>query len=184
MTVPDGFLYIPDFLTLDEQADLLRTVWELDYQHDTFRGQRLKRGYAQFGYAYVSTGRRLTPAEPIPPYLAELAVRAAPHCPGAAPFNQCIATWYPENAGIGWHTDAPTFGDCILAVSLGGIGCLQFRRNGSEEISHELDTTSGSLYRMQGPARWDYQHQVLPVESVRFSLTYRHVPEVEREGSR
>ena len=30
MSPPDGFLYVPDFLSLDEQAELLRIVWELN----------------------------------------------------------------------------------------------------------------------------------------------------------
>ena len=56
---PEGFLYVADFLTGEEQAAVLRELQALDFQHDTFRGQRLKRGYAQFGYVYVSTGRKL-----------------------------------------------------------------------------------------------------------------------------
>jgi alkylated DNA repair dioxygenase AlkB len=174
-TAPDGLLYVPDFLNAAEQSTLLRQVRELDYEHDVFRGQRLKRAYAQFGYAYVSTGRTLEPAPAMPAFLSELIAKGLRHCPAEARFNQCIVTRYPEGAGIGWHTDAPRFGECIMAVSLGGEGRLQFRQNGSEAVSSEVFTTSGSLYVLHGAARWRYQHQVVPVESVRYSLTFREV---------
>jgi alkylated DNA repair protein (DNA oxidative demethylase) len=150
---------------------------EFDYQHDLFRGQRLKRGYAQFGYAYVSTGRKLDRAQEMPDFLAELIERALPLCPEGAKFSQCIVTRYPEGAGIGWHTDAPRFGESVMAVSLGAAARLQFRPNGTKETSCEVLTVPGSLYVMQGPARWEYQHQVVAVKEERFSLTFRSVAE-------
>src|SRR5215469_13923327 len=113
---PEGFLYVADFLTKEEQAVLLRELWALPYQHDTFRGQRLKRGYAQFGYAYVSTGRKLEVTTSIPEFLRAVIDRARLHCPDGTEFNQCIVTHYPAGSGIGWHTDAPRFGECIVVM--------------------------------------------------------------------
>ena len=181
MTAPEGFTYIADFLTPEEQAALLRQVRALEFVHDRFRGVRLKRGYAQFGWAYVSNGRILKPAPPLPEYLIALADKARRHLPdGSDPFDQCIVTEYPEGAGIGWHTDAPRFGDCIIAVSLAAQAILQFRRNGTEPVGCEVVAAPGSLYVMCGPARWDWQHQVAPVASVRYSLTFRHVGQPAR----
>jgi alkylated DNA repair dioxygenase AlkB len=174
---PAGFSYLPDFLSAQEQLGLIQRLNDLDYQHDLFRGQRLKRGYAQFGYAYVSTGRKLNQAEAMPGFLAELIERALPHCREGAQFNQCIVTRYPEGAGIGWHTDAPRFGECVMAVSLGAAARLQFRPNGTKEASCEVLAVPGSLYVMQGPARWEYQHQVVAVKEQRYSLTFRSVAE-------
>lgn len=69
-----------------------------------------------------------------------------------------------------------------MAVSLGaGDARLQFRSNGSKDVSYELRVSPGSLYVMQGPARWDHQHQVTPVKAPRYSLTFRQVEE-PREG--
>jgi alkylated DNA repair dioxygenase AlkB len=176
-TPPEGFSYVPDFLSRSEQRSLLRRLSELPFEHDTFRGTRLKRSYAQFGYAYVSNGRKLTPAAPLPDYLEALIAKGLPHCPEGARFNQCIVSHYPPGSGIGWHTDAPRFGECVMAVSLGEEAQLQFRPNGSEEASCTVRTAPGSLYVMHGPARWEYQHQVVPVEAARYSLTFRYVPE-------
>jgi alkylated DNA repair dioxygenase AlkB len=176
-TAPDGFVFVPEFLGADEQGALLWQLRDQDYEHDIFRGRRLKRSYAQFGYAYGSTGRRLTAAAPLPEFLTALIEKARPHHPAGHSFNQCIVTHYPPGAGIGWHTDAPRFGDCILAVSLGAEARLQFRVNGTQEVCCEVRASPGSLYVMQGPARREYQHRVAPVGSTRYSLTFRHVDE-------
>jgi alkylated DNA repair dioxygenase AlkB len=178
---PEGFLYVPHLLSHDEQRTLVEQLQGLTFEHDQFRGQRLKRGYAQFGYAYVSTGRRLDLTEPIPDFLAAVLARAKPHLPPNALFNQCIVTHYPEGSGIGWHTDAPRFGECVVGVSLGGEARFQLRPNGLEEVSYEVRASPGSLYLMAGPSRWDYQHQVVPVKTVRYSLTFRFVAEDPRE---
>jgi alkylated DNA repair dioxygenase AlkB len=179
-TPPEGFSYFADFLAAEEQSALMTQVQNLQYEHDTFRGTRLRRGYAQFGYAYVSTGRLLTPAAPLPEFLTALITKALPFCPAETTFNQCIVTYYPREAGIGWHTDAPRFGDCIIAVSLGAEASLQLRPNRSQQVSCEVSALPGSLYVMHGPARWQYQHQVLPVASVRYSLTFRDVGQAKK----
>src|SRR4051812_24712851 len=105
--VPEGFRYVPGFLSPAEQDRLLQRIETLEYEHDRFRGQTLKRGYAQFGYAYVTTGRKLIPAPAIPDFLEEVIVRGLPYCRPGTEFNQCIVTEYPKTAGIDWHTDAP-----------------------------------------------------------------------------
>jgi alkylated DNA repair dioxygenase AlkB len=174
---PEGFVYVADFLSAEEQAALLRELRALQYQHDTFRGQRLKRGYAQFGYAYVSTGRKLEITAGIPEFLSVVIDKARLHCPDGAEFNQCIVTHYPAGSGIGWHTDAPRFGECVVGVSLDSEARLQFRPNGAAEANYEVRAAPGSMYLMRGPVRWDYQHQVVPVKTERYSLTFRHVAE-------
>jgi alkylated DNA repair dioxygenase AlkB len=174
---PEGFLYIPDFLSLNEQAALLHELRSLIYKHDVFRGQKLKRGYAQFGYSYVSTGRKLEVAPMILLFLQTLIKKASPYYPNDIRFTQCIVTHYPSGTGIGWHTDAPQFGDYIIAVSLAGEARLQFRPNSSKKVTYEVKASPGSLYLMQGSVRWNYQHQVVPVKVERYSFTFRCVTE-------
>ena len=117
----DGLSYNDHFLSPDEQRTLVQTILALDFVHDRFRGQQLKRRYAQFGYAYASTGRRLTPAPAFPPFLTAIVEKANARHPSGVAFDQCIITHYPPGAGIGWHTDAAGFGEVIIAVSLGPV---------------------------------------------------------------
>jgi len=175
---PKGFSYIPGFLTDEEQCVLLRELEHLvEYRHDVFRGQRLKRAQANFGYTYVAIGRKLDPAPAFPIWLRTIVEKAVPYCPQGTQFDQCIATRYPTGAGVGWHKDAPRFGDCIAGVSLGTDARLQFRRNGNGGGVYEVRVDPGSFYVMTGPARWEFQHRVVPVKAQRHSLTLREVPE-------
>lgn len=172
---PEGFQYVVGFLSVTEQEDLLAAVRGLAFQHDVFRGQRLKRGYAQFGFAYRSIGRKLDPAPPMPAFLTELIGKVLTHCRAGTVFDQVIITRYPAGAGIGWHVDAPCFRECIAGISL-GTGCrFQFRAVASATTSHELIAAPGSLYLMSGPSRADYEHQVVPVKGERYSITCRGV---------
>jgi alkylated DNA repair protein (DNA oxidative demethylase) len=180
---PVGFLYNPDFLSLNEQVALLHELQSLTYTHDVFRGQKLKRRYAQFGYSYVSTGRKLKVALPIPTFLQTLIKKASPYYPNSIEFTQCIVTHYPPGAGIGWHTDAPLFGEYILCVSLASEARLQFSPNSSKEVAYEVKVSPGSLYVLQGLARWHYEHRIIPVKAERYSITFRYVAKRKSEPS-
>jgi alkylated DNA repair dioxygenase AlkB len=172
---PEGFVYIPDFLSPDEQESLLEILRTLSYEHDVFRTKTMKRAGAHFGYKYVAVGQRLEPAPPIPPYLQAVIDKAAPYYPSGIEFMQCIVQFYCKGSGIGWHSDAPPFGDCILGVSLASEARLRFRPKGAAHPSFEATAAPGSLYVMQGVARWDYEHQIMPVKKERFSLTFRTI---------
>lgn len=173
---PDGFIYIPDFL--DGTGISLYTQWieDVPFEFQVARGRVMKRGYQMFGYEYVTTGRKLRPTKRFPEVLDALAARVKSACPAdAALFDQCIVTKYPPGAGIGWHTDAPGFADCIAGISLGSGAELLFRKNGDSAVAYAVRVTSGSLYVMTRVARSDFQHCVKPVKELRYSLTLRHV---------
>ena len=174
----EGLSYIPSFLDVDEQQTLLTQLEQLSYYHDSFLGKQLKRKYAQFGFQYGSTGRTLTPAASFPPFLQQLENKVRSACgSNPQPFTQCIVTRYDAGSGIGWHTDAPSFGDCICGVSLGAPGRLQLRTWKTAPVEFELAVHSGSLYCMRGVVRWKYQHRAQPVKATRYSLTFRTVHE-------
>ncbi len=172
---PEGLVYVEDFLSGAEQASLLSDLRALTYTHDTFRGKTMKRCWAQFGYEYVSIGQKLIPAPPMPGFLQAVIDKARPYYPRESRFEQCIVTKYKPGSGIGWHTDAPRFGDCILGVSLASPARLQFRPNKSAEVSFEVAAAPGSIYVLQGISRWQYQHRIVPVKAERYSLTFRSV---------
>jgi DNA oxidative demethylase len=161
-----------------EEAHDVEQIRALPFVRDKDRyGVVLKRGYAQFGYSYVTVRRKLVEAPYFPDWLHALANKAAAYCPDDVTFNQAIITHYPPTAGIGWHTDAPRFHECIIGIPLVGNAMMQFRPNGTENVSHNLSVARGSLYVMTGPARYDFQHQIKPVKTDRYSLTLRSVEE-------
>ena len=170
---PEGLLYIPDFLSDTEQIASLDELQLLPYTHDVFHGRKMRRGYAQFGYAYVTTSRKLKPALALPAFLQAVISQASPYYPASVTFTQLIVTHYPSGAGIGWHTDAPVFSEYILGISLASEARLQFRPKKSQKASFEVKVAPGSLYVMHGSARYDYEHRIMPVKTERYSLTFR-----------
>jgi alkylated DNA repair dioxygenase AlkB len=86
--------------------------------------------------------------------------------------EMAVVIRYPPGAGIGWHRDAPAFGD-VVGVSLGAPARLQLRRGGPGGERRELLLSPGSAYVLSRDARWGWQHRLPPVQAERFAVTFR-----------
>ena len=179
MTDVLGFGYVEEFLSSAEHGRLFEQLSALTFGPDVFRGQQLRRRYAQFGQAYRSTGRKLVAAPAIPGFLRALEERARwlANAPEAM-----YVTYYPYGAGIRWHTDAPCIGECIAAVSVGDAARLQLKCGNVTTVACDLQVKPGSLYLLRGPARWEFQHRIMPVKAQRYSITFAnwHLSEPSR----
>jgi len=182
---PPGFLYVADLITPAEEGALV--AWfahSAGWSDVKFRGQTARRRAMAFGARYLTQGRRLLAAPPLPPELVayrDRMVDAA--CAGLGreqtlagllptDFALCTALHYPPGAGIGWHTDNPSFGPTVLSLSLGGPARLQLRRADSAAyVEHEL--ARRSLFVLGGEARAIWQHRIPPVRAQRYSFTVR-----------
>lgn len=172
---PDGLTYRPAFLGRDEQAAVLTTLDGVEFGAVRMRGQTARRTVAHFGCTYDYQGRGLVPAEPLPGELAWLRARSATLAGlSAGDLVQVLVTRYPSGAGIGWHRDAPVFGAQVVGVSLGAACRLRFqRRSNDARLVYDLDLEPGSVYLLEGPARWSWQHSIPPVAAPRSSITFR-----------
>jgi alkylated DNA repair dioxygenase AlkB len=95
---------------------------------------------------------------------------------------EALVLRYPGGAGIGWHRDAPPFGEPIVGVSLGAPCELRFqRRVGGIRQVHALVLDQRSAYSLAGPARWQWEHHIARTPGVRYSVTFR--PQ-RRDGGR
>jgi len=197
--LPNGLIYRPDFLTLDEEEILLAYLQNLPLEHSTFRprskdGHRqqeeytAKRRHILFGWGWDYERQRLIPGEPLPRFLQGIQKKIAKwlNIP-AARVAEALVNEYPPTAGMGWHTDGEGF-EHIIGVSVGGWSTIRFRparrkremgkplkRNAADVVPIELEPRSA--YIMQGPVRWDWQHSVAPVKTLRYSITFRTLPE-------
>jgi alkylated DNA repair dioxygenase AlkB len=174
-TAPDGFVYVPEFLTTAEQDRLVAAVEAMPFREVRMHGVVAKRQTAHFGWDYGYESWRVTRAAPIPAGFAEVRARCAAAAgldPGV--FEALLVSRYPSGAGIGWHRDAPMFGDVVAGVSLGAPCVLRFRR-GKVRARETLAVTvsPGSLYLLSGAARREWQHCIRPVDTLRYSLTFR-----------
>ena len=173
-SLPAGFDYRADFLSEAEERELIDGIAGLSLSEFAFRGYLGKRRVASFGWHYDFNERSLRPAAEMPAFLlplrdraakfAELAQEALPHV---------LVTEYGPGAGIGWHKDRPEF-ETVIGISLGAPCVFRLRRrraNGWERAS--LQALPRSAYLLRGAARREWEHSIPPVESLRYSVTFR-----------
>jgi alkylated DNA repair dioxygenase AlkB len=87
--------------------------------------------------------------------------------------QQVLLTEYAAGAAIGWHKDKAVFGT-VVGLSLLSPCVFRLRRKTPptwERASIVVQPRSG--YLLQGPARTDWEHSIPPVESLRYSITFR-----------
>jgi DNA oxidative demethylase len=176
MTLPEGLIYVPGFLTEAQERDVLAVLATFELHPYMLHGTPSRRLVRSFGLAMVVGAYDAGPAAPIPAGLEWLRESCA-GLMGREPeeLMDLLVTRYPPGAGIGWHRDAPQFG------SVGGIsllaGCrMRFRRGRPRAWeTAELTLEPRSAYVLSGQARTQWQHQIPPVAEERWSMTFRTV---------
>jgi DNA oxidative demethylase len=170
-----GFRYVPSFVS-DALGREMQTFLETaPYREIVMRGQVARRRVCCFGFDYVYTGRRVVRAAPMPDVLAELRSNAEALIGDGTELCQAIVTWYPPEAGINWHRDAPVFGPTIVGVSFGSAARLHLKHG--PEV-HRIIVQPRSAYVLDGPVRSEWLHRVSPCASERYSVTFRSIPGV------
>lgn len=169
-----GFTLWPDAVTPAEEGELaaqLDAAPLAPFQFGPWEGKRLT---AYYGHGYDFGQGKLQPAPPMPGWLQDLAHRAEAltgQPPGA--FVQALLIRYDPGAGIGWHRDRPQFGT-VAGLSLTSPVKLRLRRRSPSGFERRtVLLPPRSLYRLEGEARWDWEHSIAPVESTRRSITLR-----------
>ena len=175
--LPEGFLYRTDFIGEAEEASLLERLGALPFAEARYRQYTARRRVVYFGHAYDFSSNKLGAAPPLPEFLFPLRDRVArwmelePEALAHALVNE-----YRPGTPLGWHRDAPDFGR-VAGVSLGGWARMRFRRYPprKNEKGLEIELAPRSAYRMEGDARWRWQHSVPPTKALRYSITFRTV---------
>ena len=174
---PEGFNYNPEFITGEEEKQLLATLSGINLEAFLFQGFEAKRKVASFGYDYSFESRRLNKGKDIPVEFNWIMDRTA----GLLGLQreelaELLITEYPAGSVINWHRDAPPF-DLIAGISLLADCTFRLRpydphlQNRKSIIS--IPVQRRSLYVLRGPARNDWQHSITAVPSTRFSITLR-----------
>jgi alkylated DNA repair dioxygenase AlkB len=171
----EGFRYQRVFIEHDEEERLVARVRELQFQEFDFHGFKGKRRVVSFGWKYEYAGRgELRKADEIPEFLLGLRLRAASLAGvDADAFQHVLVTEYGPGAGIGWHRDKAVFGQ-VVGVSLLAPCVLRFRRKVNQKWDRiNIEAEPRSAYHLTGPARTDWEHSILRVDSLRYSITFR-----------
>jgi alkylated DNA repair dioxygenase AlkB len=116
--LPEGFSYRSEFLSIQEEEELLRHFQHLEFHAFNFQGYIAKRRIIEYGFEYDFTSRRATAAQSIPEFLKPLQKRAAMWAGfGPQDIVEAVITEYTKGAPIGWHRDVPQF-EMIIGISL------------------------------------------------------------------
>jgi len=75
---PQGFRYLADFLTPDEERGLIDFVETLAFREVRMHGVAARRTVVHFGYDYDYSGWKIVPTDPPPPDLRFLIERVPP----------------------------------------------------------------------------------------------------------
>ncbi len=171
---PRGLAYVPDVVTAPEAERLLRRLAEDSYGEVRMHGQVARRTVRHYGVSYDFEAAEITPGDPIPEWLFDLRRRCA-ELLGISDerLAECLLTRYPPGATIGWHRDAPMFGD-VVGVSLGSACLLRFQRGqGGQRRVFEQVLEPRSAYVLAGRSRSAWQHSIPAVTEERYSITFR-----------
>jgi hypothetical protein len=107
---PQGFTYIPDFITSQEENGLLQNIAGIELHPFLFQGFEAKRKVASFGYDYNFDKRSLSEGKPIPAIFNKLIGKVAGFLSlSDRDFAELLITEYPPGSVINWHRDAPPF---------------------------------------------------------------------------
>jgi alkylated DNA repair dioxygenase AlkB len=150
-------LYVPNFVTPDEESELLTCVDGAPWRHD------LKRRVQHYGYRYDYRARTVTPDDwlgDLPTWLNPVVEKIAAAGGFARRPDQVIVNEYQPGQGISAHIDCePCFGDTIASLSLGSDAVMRFSRpDGAEAIDLPLQTRS--LVVLSGDARYRWRHAI------------------------
>ncbi len=171
----EGLRVLEDVVTPGEEAAIIERIDAAGLEPFKFQGWLGRRLTASFGSAYDYTRGAVVSAPPIPDWLFPLRAQLAKWA-GLVPerLTQALVIRYDPGAGIGWHRDRPQYGK-VIGVSLGAAETMRLRRRRGEGgfDRFALPLRPREAYLLDGPARSEWEHSIAPVESRRWSVTFR-----------
>lgn len=178
-----GLNYIPDFISLQEEQELIAAIDSHSWLHD------LKRRVQHYGYKYDYKARSLSAQSYIgelPEWVVPIAAKLRSNKIFSKSVDQVIVNEYLPGQGISAHIDCvPCFDVVIASLSLGSPAMMQFVNVRTSE-KQDLYLEQRSLVVLASAARYEWTHSIPARKSDivdgikvarnrRLSLTFRSV---------
>ena len=175
VVLPEGFRYRPEVISREDEEALLAQIKTLPFREFEFHGYVGKRRIVSYGWHYDFNERKLTKADDIPEFLLRVRETAASFADLTPDqLQHVLVTEYSAGAAIGWHKDKAVFGD-VIGISLLSSCLFRLRRKagaGWERVSVTADPRSA--YLLRGVSRTEWEHSIPPVDTLRYSITFRN----------
>lgn len=170
---PEGLLYQSDFISTEEEIELIAQIKKLTFRPFIYQGFEAKRRIVTYGYLYDFSTREFSEAAPIPDFLMNVREKSAAFASmSQGSLKEALLTEYTPGAPIGWHRDLPIF-DTVIGISLFSECLMKFKPYKKEGQIYSIQLEPRSIYVMRGAARWSWQHSIPPVKNLRYSITFR-----------
>jgi alkylated DNA repair dioxygenase AlkB len=169
-----GFSYAEQFISPDEEKQLIAQTGRIELPPFRFQGWIGKRRTASFGSRYDFDDASFGPADPIPDWLLPLRGRAAEFAGlKADDLSQASINLYDPGAGVGWHRDRSVY-EHIVGISLGAPTIMRFRRRSPEGFQRATaPLPPRSIYRLSGEVRQAWEHSIPEQDVTRWSIMFR-----------
>ncbi|MFW8235976.1 alpha-ketoglutarate-dependent dioxygenase AlkB, partial [Klebsiella pneumoniae] len=172
-----GLIYQADFLTPEEEKGLLEIIATLPLMPARYKEYESKVRILSFGGLYDFNTHTVKPSPALYARLVPLRNRVADWLKiehGA--ISHLLVTEYLPGTQLGWHRDVPVY-ETIVGISLGNPATIRFRPWTPDVLTSRrkvsLEVMPRSIYKLDGEARWGWQHAVPPVKYPRWSITLR-----------
>lgn len=164
----DGLDYYPNYVTEEEEKELLRIIDNNPWNADIRRRQQ------HYGYVYYHTRHNLPTVQPSEqnnenPHLLPLSafdfLQQRLIQDGIFPIDdppmQCLVNEYIGNVRIAFHLDnIRAFGDTIAGISLGDPCYMTLKLDSDINVQTKFFMARRSLYVMKRDARFKWQHGI------------------------
>lgn len=172
--LPEGMRYAAGLISTDEEQALVVEMAHLPFRAFEFHGFLGRRRTVSFGWSYDFNGGGLQQSGGIPDFLLPVRARAAAFADlDPAALEHALVIEYSPGAGIGWHRDRPAFA-VVIGLSLLSPCTFRLRRKqGSGWERRSLAAQPRSAYLLRGPSRAEWEHSIPPLETLRYSITFR-----------
>jgi alkylated DNA repair dioxygenase AlkB len=180
--LPEGISYVPGLISAGEERALLDKLPALPFKEFEFHGFLGKRRTVSYGWHYDFNGGGLKQAGELPDFLAPLRRRASEFAGlNSSALEHALVIEYKPGAGIGWHRDRPQFGD-VIGISVLAPCTFRLRRKaGAAWERRSLTAEPRSAYLLRGASRTEWEHSIPPLETLRYSVTFRTLRKTMQE---
>ena len=176
--LPPGLIYVPNFITDDEEQELLEMIDGHEWLDD------LLRRVQHYGYKYNYKARKIDNSMylgPLPEWVETISTKIFTHLQTnevisdestdpLRPFDQAIINEYEPGQGISAHVDCvPCFGPVIATLSLGSDTQMQFDEP-QTGVTLPVPLAQRSLAILTGPSRYRWQHSISSRKSDRWPI--------------